>query len=401
MKTRRFHRLLRRLSLRAAFVIVLLLGGAVALPFVGLPYGLLDWTVYSQAYVEPAPNLILGRPAFASTALDDHAPSLAVDGDPQTFWESYRTGIQWWYVKLDGPQWVNQVVVRWGPNYASAFRVSVLTGNYWQPVYETYAGDGGDDVVNFPPVYGRAVLVSFIYPAPGAESYTLAEVEAYLQSLAAQGALNLALGHPVTASSFQPGHEPDFVTDGDPATEWWSDPAADPFTASMYVDLGAPTPVEQATLLWGDNYAVSYRLYGWVFVWIQTWYGYYGYWTWWPLYNGVSFGDQDVVFFSPLHTQYVRVVFDDRPDPTQGYQLREFELYSRLIIGPPEPPEGNGFVSPTEAEGRLGETLNDVTPPGWENSPAWRLVPSDTGIPIPEAIPRSPKVSPQRERPLP
>lgn len=387
---------IRRVSLRGLLVLALLVASPAVLPLVGLPYGPLDWTVYSQAYVEPPPNLALGRPAYSSTALEGHEPSLAVDGDANTTWESFRTGIQWWYVRLDYPQWVNQIVVHWGQNYASAFRVSVLTGRYWQPVYETYAGDGEEDVINFPPIYGEAGLVSFIYPVPGAPSYSLSEVEVYLQSLAALGALNLALGHPAVASSFQPGHEPGLVTDADLSTEWWSDPVVDPVSASIFVDLGAPYPVEQATLIWGENYATTYRLYGWVFVWIHTWYGWYGYWTWWPLYNGIGQGGQDIAFFSPIYAQYIRLVADNRADLNQGYQLKEFELYSREIGIPPGGPPGYGFVSPGEARSRLGETLNDVVPPGWEASPAWRLMPSEKGLSVPRMV--SPGRGPRLQR---
>jgi hypothetical protein len=74
--------------------------------------------------------------------------------------------------------------------------------------------------------------------------------------------------------------------------------------------------------------------------------------------------------------------------PGFGYQLKEFELYSRLIGVPPGEPAGSyGFMSPEEVRRRLDEALPDIVPSRWEAAPAWRLVPSGKELAVPQVVP--------------
>ncbi|RME42060.1 MAG: discoidin domain-containing protein [Chloroflexi bacterium] len=363
-------------------VVVLLAIGLAILPALGLPYGRLDWIAFSQAYT-PLENLALNRPAVASTYDYRYPPHLAVDGNLDTAWESSPHYRQWFYVLLDQPQWVNQVIIEWGAGYATHYRISVLVGGpygYWQPVTDEVAGDGSEDFVSFPAVYGTAVAISMYGRAADAYNFSIREFEVFYFPDDAQ-VDNLAAGKPAYASTYQSGYEAGNATDADMATSWRPDVAIEPNVSSIYVDLGDTYTVAQVDLYWGDAYPARYRLYAWTFVWT----GWTGYWAWWPLYNGSSAGGQDSATFRPTSTRYVRLVAYSQAG--QGVDLKEFEVYSGPSVPGGGVPPGANYLTPDAPTEAGGDVLRDLVPPGWEKSPAWRQAPSKDGVPVPELIP--------------
>jgi len=369
-------------------VVVLLAAGLLMLPVLGLPYGRLDWTVYSQAY-SALENLALNRPAAASTYDFRYPPSLAVDGDVETAWESSPGYRQWFYVILDSPQWVNQIVVNWGPGYATHYRISVLVGGYygyWQPVTDEVAGDGDLDLVSFPPIQSDAVAISMYGRAPDAFNFTIREFEVYYLSDGTQASENLAAGKPAYATTYQSDYDPGNATDAEMTTSWRPDPAIDFDMSSIYVDLGDTYDVAQVDLYWGDAYADQYQLYAWTFVWT----GWTGYWAWWPIYDGSSAGGgQDTATFQSISTRYVRLVAFGQAG--QAIDLKEFEVYSG-----PSMPSGEGstpsasYLTPDAVREAGKDVLQDFVPSGWEKSPAWQQTPSQGGVSVPELVPLGP-----------
>ncbi|MFQ5340824.1 MAG: discoidin domain-containing protein [Anaerolineae bacterium] len=364
-------------------ILVLLVIALAMLPAVGLPYGPLDWVAFSQGYGS-LENLALNRPSAASTYDFRYPPSFAVDGDPETAWESSPYYRQWLYVILDGPQWVNQVAVNWGAGYATHYRISVLVGGYygyWQPVADEVAGDGDLDFVSFSAIYGDAVAISMYGPAPDALNFSIREFEVYYFPDETQGSENLAAGKPAYATSYQSGYEPANATDVDTTTSWRPDPAIDFGVSSFYVDLGDTYDVTQVDLYWGDAYADRYRLFAWTFVWT----GWTGYWAWWPLYEGTSSGGQDTASFQPISTRYVRLVAFSQTGQ-QEVDLQEIEVYSGQG-SPAGSTTTNSYLTPDAATEAGADVLRDLTPPGWEKSPAWQRTPSEDGIPVPDLAP--------------
>jgi len=100
-------------------------------------------------------NQALGQPVTVSSAEDDaHAGSYAVDGDPLTYWASQKavgnskTNSEWITVDLGATMSLSEIIFEWDKFYATSYTVQISTDlTSWTTVYETNAGDGGQDVI--------------------------------------------------------------------------------------------------------------------------------------------------------------------------------------------------------------------------------------------------------------
>ncbi|HET7799894.1 MAG TPA: discoidin domain-containing protein [Humibacillus xanthopallidus] len=112
----------------------------------------------------PAPNLVTGRPATASShqwdLFTDFRPSRATDGRGDTRWASAWSDNQWWRVDLGSVRQVGRVAVSWEAAHAKAYRIEVSTdGSSWRTVSSVTDGDGGLDVAVFTPTSARYIRV--------------------------------------------------------------------------------------------------------------------------------------------------------------------------------------------------------------------------------------------------
>ncbi|MEU5694844.1 penicillin acylase family protein [Actinosynnema sp. NPDC020468] len=109
----------------------------------------------------------------------DSPPSNAVDGKPDTRWASDWSDNQWIRLDLGASRTVGRVVLSWESAYASGYRIELSNdGTAWQEVFHTSVGDGGQDVVVFPPSPARFVRMTGIQRATD-YGYSLYELEAY------------------------------------------------------------------------------------------------------------------------------------------------------------------------------------------------------------------------------
>lgn len=113
----------------------------------------------------PRPNLALNRPVSVSSFDGTSYRGLyAVDGNLSTAWRtakavgSNRPPTEWIIVNLGSVVPVDQVVLQWDSNYATAYILQVSTdNNSWSTVSTVTGGDGASDTLSFASVQAQYV----------------------------------------------------------------------------------------------------------------------------------------------------------------------------------------------------------------------------------------------------
>jgi beta-glucosidase len=129
----------------------------------------------------------LGTASASSSDSATTGPARAIDGDPATRWSSLAADPQRLDVDLGARAQVDQVRLRWGTAYASAFTVlTSADGRTWRTVYQKTAGTGGVDEITLAGATVRYLQV--LGTARGTTGgYALSEVEvlgAYVEQAA-------------------------------------------------------------------------------------------------------------------------------------------------------------------------------------------------------------------------
>jgi len=118
----------------------------------------------------PEGNLALNRAAYASSSADFiNTGHMATDGQMKTQWSSNDSDPQWIYVDLGDLCDVRKVILRWGKNYAKAYKIQVsaerepspLTGfvETWTDGHATTSGKGEVEEVSLTSTKARYVRV--------------------------------------------------------------------------------------------------------------------------------------------------------------------------------------------------------------------------------------------------
>ncbi|MFD5406734.1 discoidin domain-containing protein [Streptomyces griseorubiginosus] len=120
------------------------------------------WPQPGQGNPDPDPNrnLAKGRPATASGSQDVYTPGKAVDGDPNSYWESANNAFpQSWTVDLGASQTVRRLVLKLPPSSAWGARTQTVTvlGSTGGTGYSAVVGAQG---YRFDPASGNTATVS-------------------------------------------------------------------------------------------------------------------------------------------------------------------------------------------------------------------------------------------------
>lgn len=159
---------------------------------------------------------------------------------------------------------------------------------------------------------GRYFVIESIVPAPcGAPTPTPAPSPAPARD-------NLAYRAPVTASGEMPGRIKEYLTDGDPATEWHA-PASGLVYAS--IDLGSERAFNSFVLRWGEAYAKRFAIYVW-----DTRLGDKGDWHRVHYVTNGRGGDEEITI-ARADSRYILIWLVDSALPEDGFTLREWEVY--------------------------------------------------------------------------
>jgi beta-glucosidase len=297
-------------------------------------------------------NAALNKPATASSTENAGSPaSAAVDGNTGTRWSSAFSDPQWLQVDLGATVTVCQVVLQWETAYATAFQLQVSNdASTWSTIYSTTTGTGGTQTLSvsgsgrYIRMYGTARATGYGYslweltvnttgggtttspttgPSPSPSPTGGGGVTKYC------GYQDLALGQPTTASSTYSatGNLASAATDGNPGSRWesaYSDPQW------LDVDLGAPTQICGASLLWEAAYASAFQVQ------VSNDNA-----TWSTVYSTTTAtGGSESLTFSTTG-RYIRVYATVRA--TQwGDSILEFRVYGLTTVAPITGGNGNG-----------------------------------------------------------
>ncbi len=186
--------------------------------------------------------------ATASSAEENYAPELAIDGDLTTRWSSEFSDNQWWMVDFDKPMEINKITLYWEAAYTKNYKILVSSdATSWKEIYTTHNGKGGPEVINVGPLTTRYVKlmlgeratkwghslweVKFNEPAPGKTT--------------------------VMASSGDGDYAPDRALDGTMATRWSSN-----FDDNQWwqVNFEKPRNLCGITIHWETAYGEKYDI---------------------------------------------------------------------------------------------------------------------------------------------
>ncbi|MFF7945310.1 discoidin domain-containing protein [Streptomyces griseorubiginosus] len=151
------------------------------------------WPQPGQGNPEPDPNrnLAKGRPATATGSQDVYTPGKAVDGDPNSYWESANNAFpQSWTVDLGASQTVRRLVLKLPPSSAWGARTQTVAvlgstdGTGWSTVvgaqgYRFDPASGNTATVSLPAGTSPRYLRLSVSANTGWPAGQFSEVEAY------------------------------------------------------------------------------------------------------------------------------------------------------------------------------------------------------------------------------
>lgn len=127
-------------------------------------------------------NLARGKRAYPSTTESGtYSAAMVSDGSVMTPWRSVAgTDKQWIYVDLGQRYSISRVRLTWDAAFASEYTIQVhVSGNTWQTIYRTTAGDGNIDDIRGLNTVGRMVRVFATKRGSTLRNYSLKEFEIY------------------------------------------------------------------------------------------------------------------------------------------------------------------------------------------------------------------------------
>ena len=135
----------------------------------------------------PVVNLALNKSVSVSSYLDSSTTgNKAVDGSYTTEWKTARISgknkplTEWITVDLGASNTIEQVVLQWNSYYATSYSIQVSTNNTnWSTVFNTTTGNGGNDILDFPPISARYVKLLTTAWSSGSQRNWLQEIEVY------------------------------------------------------------------------------------------------------------------------------------------------------------------------------------------------------------------------------
>lgn len=173
--------------------------------------------------------------------------SFAADGRMDTRWSSPASDPQWLMLDMGRETTVCGLILHWETACSAAYRIRVSTdGKRWTTAYETDAGTGGLDDVNFRPLPARYIQLDCLKRATG-WGHSLWEVD--VKGLDRR---------PMVQAPTAPGSSTENLFDGDLKTCWTSDGSETP---TLLIDWREPRAFAGLRVDWGDAYPREMVLY--------------------------------------------------------------------------------------------------------------------------------------------
>ncbi|MFF3314699.1 discoidin domain-containing protein [Streptomyces sp. NPDC003035] len=204
------------------------------------------------------PNIAVGDPAAASSALPEYGAAHITDGNQGTYWQSSGSNLpQWVQTDLGTSTRIDEVVLKLPAGWESRHQTLAVQGSADGTSFSTlkssatYAfspGAGNAVTVSFPAAQARFVRVD-ITANTGWPAAQLSELEVH----GADGSsANLAAGKTLTASSHTEVYAPGNANDGNKATYWES--RNNELPQWLRADLGSSVRVDRVVLRLPDGW---------------------------------------------------------------------------------------------------------------------------------------------------
>src|SRR5271157_2713179 len=280
----------------------------------------------SGIQVTPAPDLALGKQAYASSVeRSSYVPDQAIDGNSSTRWSSgqwmQNSNIGWIYVDLGAPFNISAVQLNWQTAYAVNYQIQVSYDAVNWTTVQVISGNQSKGVADFSGLTGtgRYVRILCTQTSAGSDNYSLYDFNVYGTPVT-----DLAQNRPTYASSVESSYyPPSMAVDGNSSTRWssgqWMQNSS---TGWIYVDLGAPFNISEVRLNWETAYAVNYQ--------IQVSDDAV---NWTPIQNVTGNQSKGVADFSGLTGtgRYVRILCTQTSAGSDNYSLYNFNVYGTPI----------------------------------------------------------------------
>ncbi|MFF5389546.1 discoidin domain-containing protein [Streptomyces sp. NPDC013012] len=204
------------------------------------------------------PNIALGDPAAAASALPEYGAANVTDGNQGTYWQSSGSGLpQWVQTDLGTSTRIDEVVLKLPAGWESRNQTLSVQGSADGTSFSTLKssatytfspGSGNTVTVGFPAAQARFVRVD-ITANTGWRAAQLSELEVHG---ADSTSVNLAAGRALTASSHTEVYAAGNANDGDKATYWES--RNNELPQWLRADLGSSVRVDRVVLRLPDNW---------------------------------------------------------------------------------------------------------------------------------------------------
>ncbi|MEU2116435.1 discoidin domain-containing protein [Streptomyces sp. NPDC016459] len=213
---------------------------------------------FMTAQAAGGPNIAVGDPAAASSALPEYGAANITDGNQGTYWQSSGSNLpQWVQADLGTSTRIDEVVLKLPAGWESRQQTLAVQGSADGTSFATlkssaaYAfspGAGNTVTVSFPAAQARFVRVD-ITANTGWPAAQLSELEVH----GADGSsANLAAGRTLTASSHTDVYAPGNANDGNKATYWES--RNNELPQWLRADLGSSVRVDRVVLRLPDGW---------------------------------------------------------------------------------------------------------------------------------------------------
>ncbi|MFH9472485.1 discoidin domain-containing protein [Streptomyces anulatus] len=211
------------------------------------------------AHAAGGPNLAVGDPAKASSALPEYGAGNATDGNQGTYWQSSGSSLpQWVQADLGSSTRIDEVVLKLPAGWESRDQTLSVQGSADGTSFTTLKSSarysftpaaGNTVTVSFPAAQARFVRVD-ITANTGWQAAQLSELEVH----GAEGSSgNLAAGRTLTASSHTEVYAARNANDANNATYWESRNGDLP--QWLRADLGSSVRVDRVVLSLPDGWA--------------------------------------------------------------------------------------------------------------------------------------------------
>jgi hypothetical protein len=211
------------------------------------------------AHAAGGPNIAVGDPAKASSALPEYGARHATDGNQGTYWQSSGSSLpQWVQADLGSSTRIDEVVLKLPAGWESRDQTLSVQGSADGTSFTTlkssarYSFTPAADntvTVGFPAAQARFVRVA-ITANTGWQAAQLSELEVHG---AEDSSANLAAGRPLTASSHTETYAAGNANDANTATYWESRNGELP--QWLRADLGSSVRVDRVVLRVPDGWA--------------------------------------------------------------------------------------------------------------------------------------------------